>query len=88
MLSRVPQNVPTGQVKVGIGGECGTRDLRRRGGLEGRLSLLKAGRAIIRRGVESQDGFEGAAVNQALARVAARLKAQRVEVRSPGAVHA
>jgi hypothetical protein len=82
------EDVPTGQVKVGIGGEGGTSDLRDRRSLEGRLALLKAGGAIIRNGVESQDRFERPAVNQALARVAARLKAQRVEVRSPGKVHA
>jgi hypothetical protein len=75
-------------VKVGTGGEGGASNLRCRGGLEGSLSLLKAARAIIRRGVESQDGLESAAVNEALARVAARLKAQRVEIRSPSAVHA
>jgi hypothetical protein len=74
-------------VKVRIGGEGSTADLRRRGGLERADPLLEARRAIVGSGVETEDGCKGTAVDEALASVAKRLEAQRVDVRSPSAIH-
>jgi hypothetical protein len=67
-------------VKVGIGSEAGTYDLRRRRVLKSGLSVQKAGGALIGRWIESQDRAEGVAMNQALARVPAGPETERVEV--------
>lgn len=85
--ARCAPDIPAVQVKVGIGGERSPCDLRRRRGLKRWPLLQKAGIAVSWRGVESQYCAEGAAMDQALARVAARLETERVDVWSPGARH-
>ena len=86
--TRGAQDIPAGQVKVSVGGEGGTADLRRRGSLEDSQALLEARGAIVGGRLEPQDGGKGTAMNDALARVAARLEAQRVDVRTPNTRHA
>jgi hypothetical protein len=81
------KDIAAGQVKVCIGGEGSSDDLRRRGGLERVEPLSEARRAIVRRGVETKDGCEGTAMDDALAGVATRLEAQRIDVRPPDAGH-
>jgi hypothetical protein len=78
------QNIPAGQVKVGVGGEGSTGDLRCRGRLKGRQVLLETRGAIIGGRLEPQDGGKGTAMNDALASMVARLEAQGVDVRTPG----
>jgi len=85
--TRGAQDIPAGQVKVSVGGEGGTADLRRRDSLEDSQALLEARGAIVGGRLEPQDGGKGTAMNDALAGVAARLEAQRVDVRTPGAGH-
>ena len=80
-------DIPARQMKVGIGGEGGACDLRCRCRLKRRLLLQKAGVAVSGRRVESQYCAEGAAMDQALAHVSARLETERLEVCSPGARH-
>src|SRR5207253_929460 len=58
-------------------------DLRRRRGLEGAEPLLEARRTIVRSGVETKDGCKGTTMDDALAGVATRLEAQRIDVRPP-----
>lgn len=72
-------------MKVRIGGEARSADLRRRGGLKGGETLLEARGAILRRRVETQDGGEGSSMDDALPRVTTRLKTQRPDVQSPDA---
>ena len=86
--TRGAQDIPAGQVKVSVGGEGGAAYLRRRGSLEDSQPLLEARGAIVGGRLEPQDGGKGTAMNDALARVAARLEAQRVDVRTPNARHA
>jgi hypothetical protein len=81
------EDIAAGQVKVRIGGEGSPADLRHRRGLEGAEPLLEARRAIVRSGVETKDGCEGTAMDDALAGVATRLEAQRIDVRPPDAGH-
>jgi hypothetical protein len=75
-------------MKVGVGREGCTADLRRCGGLEGSETLLEACLAILRRRLKPEDGCECTAMNYTLAGVASGLEAQRVDIRSPGECHA
>lgn len=75
-LKSSAEDISAGEVKVCIGGEASSADLRRRGGLKGGETLLEARGAILRRRVEAQDGGEGSSMDDALPRVTTRLKTQ------------
>jgi hypothetical protein len=81
------ENVAAGEVKVRLGGEGSSADLRRRSSLKGIEPLLEVRSAIVRRGYETQDGCKGTAMDDTLAGMAARLETQRVDVSSPDAGH-
>jgi hypothetical protein len=70
-------------MKARIGGKASPADLRRRRGFKGRQPLLKTRRAILRRGLNTQDGCERTAMNKTLAAMPGGLKTERVDVGAP-----
>jgi hypothetical protein len=86
-LQNGAQNIPAGQVKMSIGGEGSTADLRCRRGLKSSHALLEAGGAIVSGGLKPQNGGKRTAMNNALPSVSTGLEAQRVDVRAPDTGH-